>query len=278
MRRTVAFILSTPYAGSHYLSLVAGSNSRAIHGGELKQLKRAKPKEFRNECTFDAGKILEGIDARNFDRVHEIIFSRIDSGIQVLVDNSKRVDWAERFLGNEAFDKKFIFLIRDPRALARRYGLNSEFQKVWRHRFRVFKAIPALRSRIFFIDEPYVWSYYWLVQNQRICRFLASHRLQSQIVSYRDLAVNPGPEMARLMASMGLNYEPGQLDYWNFEHVGTQKKNYEWVKEKKETFIDLRWKSELAPEVQNNIRKDPLINNFVASLNLKFAEDGLTRN
>lgn len=278
MRKTVAFILSTPYAGSHYLSLLMGSNSRAIHGGELKQLRHETAKKETKECLFNRGKILEGIGAENCDRVHDIIFSRIDPGFQVLVDNSKQVSWAERFLANDAFDKRYIHLIRDPRALARRYALQSHFRKVWRHRWRIFKAIPQLRTRICLLAEPYVWSYYWLVQNRRISRFLRDNQLEHTVVTYRDLAVNPAAEVRRLMEWLELRYEPAQLEYWNFEHIGTQKRNYEWVKEKKATFIDLRWQSELPPDVQQAIRKDRLIGEYLSSLELNFADNGLTRN
>jgi hypothetical protein len=98
------------------------------------------------------------------------------------------------------------------------------------------------------------------------------------VVTYRDLAVNPAAEIRRLMEWLGLSYEPAQLEYWNFEHVGTQKREYEWVKEKKTTFIDLRWQSELPADVQQTIPKDRLIGEYLTSLGLKFAGNGLTRN
>jgi hypothetical protein len=278
MRKTVAYVLSTPYAGSHYLSLMMGSNSRAIHVGELNLVRKEKAKKESRECIVNGIEILEGINAENCDRIHDIIFSRIDPGIQVLVDNSKKVSWAELFLDHDAFDKKYIHLIRDPRALVRRYALHSYFRKVWRHRWRVFKAIPEMRTRIYLLAEPYVWCYYWLVQNRAITRFLRDHQLEHTVVTYRDLAVNPATEIRRLMEWLGLSYEPAQLEYWNFEHIGTQKREYEWVKEKKATFIDLRWQSELAADVQQTIRKDRLIGEYLSALGLKFMDDGLTRN
>jgi hypothetical protein len=279
VRKTVAYILSTPYAGSHYLSLLLGSNSRAAHAGELNLVRKekAKKKESR-ECVVYGEEVLEGIGAENCDRVHEIIFSRLDPGIQVLVDNSKRVSWAQRFLGNDVFDRRYIHLIRDPRALVRRYALNSYFRKVFRHRWRVFKAIPPLRPRIFLLPESYVWSYYWLVQNRMITRFLRDNHLEHTVVTYRDLAVNPAAEVRRLTEWLKLSYEPAQLEYWNFEHIGTQKREYEWVKEKKVQFIDLRWQSELPADVQRNIRDDRVIGEYLSSLGLKFADNGLTRN
>src|SRR2546428_11097791 len=47
LKRTIIYILSTNYAGSHYLSLLLGSNSRSIHLGEIKRLRDARMHERR---------------------------------------------------------------------------------------------------------------------------------------------------------------------------------------------------------------------------------------
>ena len=79
------------------------------------------------------------------------------------------------------------------------------------------------------------------------------------------------------MEWMGVPYEPSQLEYWNFEHIGTEKKAYEWVKEKKEMFIDLRWKSELPQDVQQAILQDRLVKAYLERIGLKYVENGLSR-
>ena len=278
MRRTIVYILSTNYAGSHFLSLLLGSNSRAKHLGEVKMLRKySEEGPFGPDLRLTRATVLQGIGPGNIHEAYEIIFSRLSSDITTLIDASKTVRWAEEFLDDERYDKKYIHLIRDPRALVRRYALNSYFRRVWRHRWRAFKAIPQLRTRIFFAAEPYVGSYHWLIKNQMITRFLKDHQLEHTIVTYRDLAVNTAAEVQRLMEWLKLSYEPAQLEYWNFDHIGTQKRAYEWVKEKKAQFIDLRWQSEVPAEVQRNIREDRCIGEYLSSLGLMFAENGLTR-
>jgi hypothetical protein len=277
MRKTIVYILSTPYAGSHYLSLLLGSNSRAIHVGELSRLQKTHSETRARECTLNRGHILEGIGRENINEAYDLIFSRIDSTIEALVDASKRVSWAEQFQTDRSYDKKYIHLIRDPRALVRRYALRTHFRKLLRQRWRVFKAVPQSRPRILFLAEPYVWAYYWLVQNQEITRFIRQNQLEHVVVTYRDLARNPAVEVRRLMEWIGVIYEPAQLEYWNFDHIGTEKREYEWVKEKKVTFIDLRWQSELPMEMQKTISEDGLLTAYLSSLGLAFTADGLTR-
>src|SRR4030095_7273635 len=158
----VVYILSTPYAGSHYLSLMLGSHSKAVHLGELNHLLKEKSGRQSKEVAFTNEQIFEGIGPANISSLYDTIWSRLDSSPELLIDNSKKVSWAQRFVDRQDFHRKYIHLIRDPRALIRRYGLNSSFKKVLRHRWRLFRAIPKLRGRIFLLSEPRVWSYFWL--------------------------------------------------------------------------------------------------------------------
>lgn len=276
MKKTIAHILSTPYAGSHYLSLVLGSNTRAMHIGEVYHLQKGVPEKVR-EVTYHESKVLEGIGPENIDRVYDIISERVGPEIQVLVDNSKPVEWSERFVNLPGFPQKYIHLIRDPRALVRRYQLHSHFRKVIRHRIKVFKRVPALRPRIFLVPEPMVWAYHWLAQNRAITSFFTRHKADWQLVTYRDLACQPGTEVERLMTWLGLTYEPGQLEYWNFDHIGTQKTNYEWVKKQKTTYFDLRWQKDLPRPIQDRIARDPHVTRYLETLGLRMVDDGLTR-
>ena len=277
MRKTVLFILSTPYAGSHYLSLMLGSHSQSLHLGEMKRVcLRPNIKDSR-ECTFNRGNILKGLGPEHTERVFETIFSRAEPQVRLLVDNTKRVHWAERFLTNSNYDKKFIHLIRDPRAIIRRFAMRSRFRKKLRERWKIFREVPEVRASIFFVREHVVWLYSWLRKNREITDFLAAHQLDHHVVTYRDLARDPGTEVRRVMEWTGLNYEPGQLEYWNFDHVGTEKRAYEWVKEQKTTFIDLRWQTELPAAAQEACRRDSYVASYIASLSLRMVDDGLTR-
>jgi hypothetical protein len=155
--------------------------------------------------------------------------------------------------------------------------MRSRFRKKLRERWKIFRQLPELRPSIFFVREHAVWLYSWLSKNREITRFLAGHRLDHAVVTYRDLARDPATEVRRVMEWAGLTYEPGQLEYWNFNHVGTEKRGYEWVKEQKATFIDLRWQTELPAVAQEAARRDSHTGRYLASLGLRLVDDGLTR-
>jgi len=276
MKKTVVHILSTPYAGSHYLSLLLGSNSGAIHLGELFHLQKGI-QGAKAGLTYHSSSVLDGIGPNDIRQVYEIISGRVGPEIKVLVDNSKKISWSERFLDQPEFPQCYVHLIRDPRALVRRYELRSRWRKVMRYRFKIFRRLPALRGSIFLTPEPMVWAYTWLLQNQEISAFFRRHQANWQLVTYRDLACQAGAEIERLMQWLGLTYEPGQLEYWNFEHIGTQKANYEWVKQQKTNYFDLRWQTDLPKPIQDRIVRDPHIGRYLEGLGLRMVDNGLTR-
>jgi hypothetical protein len=275
MKKTVVHILSTPYAGSHYLSLLLGSNSRAMHLGEVFHLEKGV--RDKAGLTYHSSEVLEGIGPENIDQIYRIIGERVGPDIEVLVDNSKKISWSERFVGQSDNPQRYIHLIRDPRALVRRYELRSRFRKVLRYRFKIFRRLPALRGSIFFVPESMVWAYVWLLQNEEISAFFRRSRANWELVTYRDLACQAGVEIERLMRWLGLRFEPGQLEYWNFDHIGTQKTNYEWVKQQKTNYFDLRWQQDLPLPIQQRIAADPPIQRYLQSLGLRMVDNGLTR-
>jgi hypothetical protein len=277
MRKTVVYILSTPYAGSHYLSLMLGSHSQAVHLGEVNHLLNEARGRQSREVEFANEEIFNGIGPENISSLYDVLWQRLDPSPPLLIDNSKKVAWARRFVARQDFGRKYIHLIRDPRALVRRYGLNSTFKKVLRQRWRLFRGIPALRARIFLISSPRVWGYYWLWQNTRISQFLSDNNADARVVTYRDLAIQPAAEIARLMEWLGESFEPAQLEYWRFEHIGTEKKNYNWVKERQASYFDLRWQQDLPAGLQATVRDDPLVAGYLRSIGLHIVADGLTR-
>jgi hypothetical protein len=278
MKKTVVYILSTPYAGSHFLSLQLGSHTKAMHLGELKILRKGPPKEDQRECRFELGEVFQGIGPENIDQVYDIIFSRIDSNIEALIDASKMVHgWADRFLGNQNYNFKFLHLIRDPRALVRRWLQQTNLKRRLSLRLRLIRTYPDMAPYVLAADMPMLFAYNWLMHNRRISDFIRQHGLDGHVVTYRDLALDPATEVQRLMHWIGLEYEPPQLEYWNFEHIGTQKRAYEWVKEKKTKHFDCRWKTDLPANVQNRVINNRLIKAYIKQLGLQVAEDGLTR-
>src|SRR5437016_3890965 len=113
MKKTVALILSTNYAGSHYLSLMLGSHSRAMHIGEIHRVREGRTVGLDRVCWLCRDKgfcpIFSNIAPHEVARVYDIIFSRIDPNVEVLIDNSKNArGWLEQFLGNDTFQRKYI--------------------------------------------------------------------------------------------------------------------------------------------------------------------------
>jgi len=279
LKRTIVYILSTNYAGSHYLSLLLGSNSRAIHLGETKRLRDARMRQRRNVCFVCEDKpscvIFGGIGPDNVDNIYDIISDRIDAKTTTFIDASKNTFWAGRFLDNDRYVRKYIHLIRDPRAMVRRWMLTFTTPKQqMNQRLRIAKASPkqALPALLGSPERLYVEK--WLLRNQELSRFIAGNHLDHIVVTYEDLAGNTAYELTRLCDWMGLKFEPEQMDYWNFPHHGSQKKDYANTKVR---MFDLRWKKFLKPSAAAKITKHKPTNKYLEQLGLRFTENGLTR-
>jgi hypothetical protein len=280
MKKTVVLILSTNYAGSHYLSLVLGSHSQAMHIGEIHRVREGRTVDLDRVCWMCRDKgfcpIFSNIPAEQASRVYDIIFSRIDPKVEVLIDNSKNSrGWLELFLGNETIQRKYIHLIRDPRALVRRWLLAENVGKHERNRlWKMMRSFPGHALRLPFASREAVLTYQWLQQNRQITRSIQENHLDALTVTYRDLARNPTGEAQRLVEWIGLPFEPTQLDYWNFEHHGTQKKDYAG---KNERVFDLRWQKDLPRLVQEQIANNPDIHSYLTEIGVKMTDEGLTR-
>jgi hypothetical protein len=280
MKKTVVLILSTNYAGSHYLSLMLGSHSRAMHIGEIHRVREGREVNLDRVCWMCREKgfcpIFSDIPPAEARRTYDIIFSRIDPKVDVLVDNSKNArGWAELFFGNDSFQRKYIHLIRDPRALVRRWLLVPPVGKTERtRRWKMMRNFPAQALRFPFAPRESVLMYQWLQQNRQITRQIQENHLDAQVVTYRDLARDPAGEIRRLAEWLDLPFEPAQLDYWNFEHHGTQKKDYAG---KHERVFDLRWQKDLPKSLQEDIANNVDIRMYLAEIGVRMTDEGLTR-
>jgi hypothetical protein len=280
MDRTVVFILSTNYAGSHFASLMLGSHSGAMHVGEVCHLRKEtvhKPMCIR--CgSFDRCPLFKDIRPEVIDQTYDLIFSAMPAGKDVIVDNSKKAFWAEQFLGRPGYRKKILHLIRDPRALVRRWDMY--YQKppqVREQRWRLMRRNLGSFLRLWAAPPRLLYVYKWLDQNRRITQLIRSRGLDSLLVTYMDLAKDTEGELRRIMDWIGLPFEPGQIEYWNFDHHGSQKREYEWVKQEKRRFFDARWKEYLTPEEQTSFAQNPHVQEYLTDLGLRITSDGLTR-
>jgi hypothetical protein len=280
MTKSVLFILSTNYAGSHYLSLLVGSHSKAAHIGEIH---RFRDERIRKEPCYRCGDyrrcpVFRGVEPGRIQNVHEIVFGNVGPGINVLVDNSKKTEWAQHFLETEKFVKRFVHLVRDPRALVRRWDLNYDLpKKRWRQRWKLARRWPAKALSILRASPRMLYVYKWLDQNRTITSYLRQNRLEYMLTTYRDLATNTTGELNKLMGWLGLEFQPTQIEYWNFEHHGTEKPEYQWIKEKKRSYFDTRWSSYLSAQEQHEIAHHPLVQEYLKQIGLGIDDEGLRR-
>jgi hypothetical protein len=273
--KKIVYILSTNYSGSHLLSLLIGSHSRYQHIGEVKGLgKNINP--TRQYCGICDGHencpVLMGVTADNIDRVYDIVFSNIDSGIYGLVDTSKKTTWARRFLADKHYEKKFIFLIRDPRSLVRRWLVDEKID-LFRERLKLIKYPPRYMNMALTGDAADVYVGKWLQQNWKILNFIRKNSLDCFTLTYHDLVVKEFEILTNLMAWLGDKYEPGQEEYWNFTHHGSAKYQY---KDTKTINLDCRWKEYLSVEQQEKIFNHKGIKYFLNECGLLMGADGLT--
>lgn len=278
MQRTVVYILSTNYAGSHFLSLLLGSHSTAVHIGEVNHLRKSVDRGSCHTCGgLQQCPILGAISPHQVDKVYDLIFSRLNGQSNVLIDNSKRISWAERFVGNRDYKRKYIHLIRDPRALVRRWMLNypSRSQQL-KQRWQAMRAFPPLSLRLLIANQNVIYTYRWLEENHRITRFINKYGLDAQIIAYEDLATRQAECVKMITEWLGLVYEPAQLDYWRHEHHGTQKQDYEWIKHEKVQYCDLRWKTFLSHSDAEYVQVNRHVLEYLASVGLRMTTDGLT--
>jgi hypothetical protein len=194
---TVAFILSTRRAGSTWLNVVLGSHSAAANLGEY-----SRPFEDRShvecrlceanglaECT-----VLGGIEAIAIEYAYTFASARMEKNI--LIDCSKLIHWAERFMQRPGLDARLIHLVRHPCGY-----VEGEARR---------------RPE----EEPAKFIAEWIEQNTRFDTFIAQSGRPNYLVNYDKLADAPLTEFPALCEFIGFPFEPAALDYWNFEHHG----------------------------------------------------------
>jgi hypothetical protein len=74
---------------------------------------------------------------------------------------------------------------------------------------------------------------------------------------------------------MGYEFEPDQVNYWNYKHHGSRKKDYDFAGKDGTSVFDLRWKSYLSTEAQLSITENKCVKLYLDELNLCIKNDGL---
>lgn len=276
-KKKIIYILSSSYSGSHFLSLMLGSNSKTKHIGELRKLCQPgnRSKEGR-ELLYERDRIFEGIGAHSVDSVYDIIFSRLDPSIEAIIDASKSHNkWANRFLDVEAYDKYYIHLIRDPRAMLRRWRLTAHFRKNQRMKRRLKAYNPEWSKTLRFAGADTVLTYRWIMENRMIHEFLSKNNLNHRLVTYHDVAKYPESVVHSLMEWLDIPFERAQLEYWKFSQVGTQKKAYAEVASKEQCAIDLRWQKDLTEKDKKFVLEQREVLKLMDEFGLEIVDEGL---
>lgn len=279
----VTYILSVNYSGSHMLSELLGAHSHCASIGELRNYRKFSETghERTTESDFGANPVFAGLGDVPEAQWYPLIHRRIAENhpeVRMLVDNSKKPDWAARFLRHPEIRPHFVHLIRDPRALLRRWRLTFDsVGKRLRQRRKLILGDPA-RTGVALAGSDYqVWIYKWLVANRRISDFVRAQGRPGPVLTYHDLATRTEEVLRPLMADLGLDFEPGQLHFGSGRSFGTRKSEYVELSARSEIRLDLRWQEELPSAVQREVVTNPQVLAYLDELGLRFCDAGLTR-
>jgi hypothetical protein len=198
---TVVYIVSCPFSGSTWLNLMLASHSRAFGIGEMDKFDRDFGKVLCNvhgaECPFWT----RFDPASPEDRYAQV--ARL-SGRDFIINNNKAIETVGDHTDPQ-IRGKYIFLLRDGRAVTAS-RLRKKPGETIRQGARWWKKV---------FHEKY----------DRFRSFPAADRLD---VHYEALMDDTAGQMRRICDFLGIEYEPGMLEYWNFDHhliagnLGTQ--------------------------------------------------------
>lgn len=278
----VVFILSTNYAGSHLLTQLLGAHPDCRSIGELHNYHKYqdRPDERHSVVNdFSVNPWFKGLGSLAQVAWHQQVLRSIQSehpNVYCLVDNSKKVAWAKKFADHPSIDARFVHLIRDPRALVRRwektYGTESEKRS---QRRRLVRHNARYLIKAFSAHEYEIYLYKWLQSNKIITKFMESVGQEKSVVTYRDLAVDTEKTMSFIMPKLGLNYKKEQLNFGSVDHKGTLKKDYIEQSRRSEIKLDLRWKDDLPEKAKLFIEKNNKVACYLDRLKLRLGENGL---
>ncbi len=277
LKRTVVFVLSSDHSGSTWAGYVLGSHSRAAFLGEYQ---RAWRPEARVACTLCAAKGLPDCEvlhgAEQVAVADAFAWAAGRTGRPVLVDNSKSVAWAERFLGGPyGHAIKLIHVVKDPR--------NWFASKRRRIAQPVAELLPL-----------------WLQTNAEMAALLARNPSAALTVFYDELAADPVAGFKPIFKFCGLDYEAAALQYWNVPHHGFAANGASsamlanaalgpppahfrtaddafYAAHMKTLFADTRWRQLVTPAEQAEIAADRRVTDFLAGYGRALGPLGLAR-
>jgi len=279
----VTYIFSVNYSGSHLLAHLLGAHAKCASIGELRNFhKFTSPGKDRSTASdFSRNPIFQGLGDVPQSEWYELIYPRVIAEypeVTMLIDNSKKVEWARRFAADPRIRSHYVHLIRDPRALLRRWlnDYDTPHKRRRQRRTLVLRAPSNLGVALLGRDHD-VLLHKWLLANRRITRFMEAAGQPSRVLTYHDLVTNTADELRVLTQGLGLEFESGQLNFGAGKSFGTRKVDYVAMSERSEIRLDLRWKEDLEPEIHEIVTANKRVLRYLQQIGLTFCSDGLTR-
>lgn len=258
----VCLIGGAGHSGSTLLGLVLGSHSQCFYAGEAAKTRYLQDPQAalrKRSCKFCGLEcpVWGNFMVRSDQDLYEQIAQRVERSI--VIDSTKNLAWIQeqiQQLETENVQIYFIFLKRDSRAV-----VNSRLRKY-----------PD-RSPDSIIQD-------WRQQIQQTQQFFEQLTFPKISLQYEEFAVKSAIVTQELCQFLGIKYEPSMLQYsQHYHHVlggnnGTQflvakaqklehkactnlsNHNHDYYMQHYQSHgskiqIDLRWKKELSPEIQN---------------------------
>jgi hypothetical protein len=283
--KQIVHVFSTNYAGSHFLARQLASHSKCALVGEFKMFKEGINKKVNlcNICESDEEcPLFKGLTKRPVKELYKHVFINLEAlepDVHTIIDTSKKSRWARRFINMPGVKQKYIHLIRDPRALTRRWMLLYQTSKQKKKvRFKTARRCWRNIWSILTGSELNIYVCKWLYHNRLITNFINRYNLDSRIVTYHDLVTNTDGKLSELMNWIGFDYEPEQKEYWKFTHHSGVNKHYFQSPEDGKKIFDLRWKEFLDEETQRKVSTHPVILSYLAEIGLHLEDCGITSN
>ena len=212
----VVYVTSRGHSGSTLTEMLIGAHSRVVALGELRQLGTDREEPCRcgggplPACWFwsaveervqhalgvplAALSLEDDDDAIFVSHNRALVQACIDvAGVRIAVDASKTLQRLKRLVELDVFDLQVLHLTRSP------YGVvysNVKRGRAWLDHAQNY-TFAAMRTREFLAELP---------------EGVGLHELR-----YERLARAPERELTRTMIAIGLDFEPGQLDWATHE-------------------------------------------------------------
>ena len=229
------YITGAGHSGTTLLVLMLGSHSQIRSAGELSQAEQKLPDLLRSdslcmcgvkfsECDYwqQVRKSVEHADGASGFEVNTNDLSKFASRNLTLLramtsvrkerflcDSSKSLQRLNKLVRSSAIDLFVVHMVRDARAVAFSYQRKGMRRKrkgsvdsIWKKRSYGFYS--AARS--------------WNRNNLAVSRIIRRKKLRYCRVRYEDLVTSPEQQLRRVLANIGLEFEPQQLEFWAQEH------------------------------------------------------------